>query len=424
MKTTSAPADLDVAKLRRHYPVLAREIQGKKLVYLDSACTALKPKAVADRIGDFYLNWGGCGGKRSTHLLSQQVEAWLLESRRAAAEFIATDSPNEIVFTSGTTESVNLVARAFPYEEKRREVILTDLEHNAVFLPFHEASRRGEIALRFCRSKNGKVDLESLNDLISDRTALVAMTRASNVYGGVQPMAEVSRMAHRRGALVLADDAQYLSSHRENVTEVNVDFAAFSSHKIGGPFGLGVLYGKENLLNRLGHYKVGGGAVKSVKWNSKAPVVDYLDAPMRFEAGVPDFGGLVGFSEAVKFLQAIPEEALRSHIASLVRRAVAGLSRFPQIKVLGKAKDLAQGSLVSFYPVHNDFSTADFNLYLNHELKNRFIAVRVGEHCAHLLHQSLKIPATVRLSFFVYNTAQEVDLFLDALEGYIKAACK
>lgn len=424
MRAASLAAGGGVARLRRQYPALSQEIQKKKLVYFDNACTLLKPKAVADRIADFYRNWGGCGGKRSTHLLSQQVEAWLLEARRAAAEFISAESPNEIIFTSGTTESVNLVARAFPYEENRREVVITDLEHNAVFLPFYEASQRGEIKLRFCRSQNGRVDLEAMKDLISDRTALVAMTRASNVYGGVQPMAEVSRMAHRHGALVLADDAQYLSSHRENVTEVNVDFAAFSSHKIGGPFGLGVLYGKENLLNRLGHYKVGGGTVKSVQWRSADPEVEYLDAPMRFEAGVPNFGGVVGFAEAVKFIQAIPQEALRAHVAGLVRRAAAGLARFSQIKVLGRTDDLTEGSLVSFYPVHENFSAADFNLYLNHELKSRFIAVRVGEHCAHLLHQSLGIGATVRLSFFAYNTEQEVDVFLDALEGYVKAACK
>lgn len=414
---------LDVAKLRKEFPALERKIEGRKLVYLDSACTALKPRAVAERMRDFYLHQGGCGGKRSTHLMSQQVEASIQAVRQRTARFINADSPNEIVFTSGTTEAINLLARAFPYDMERREVILTDLEHNAVFLPFYEAAQRGEIELKLCRSRDGKVDLNQMEGLINGKTALVALTRASNVYGGAQPMAQVCLMAHRHGAYVLADDAQYLSSHRENVNEVNMDFAAFSAHKIGGPFGLGVLYGKENLLNRLGHYKLGGGAVKSMVWDKPMPVISYLDAPGRFEAGVQNLAGIAGFGEALKFIETVPEAALRAHIAGLARRAALGLARFSQVRVLGEPDELALGSLVSFYPVHDDFSIADFNLFLNHELGDHFIAVRAGEHCAHLLHQNLKIPATIRLSFFAYNTPEEIDRFMDALESYIRAAC-
>ena len=407
MTPVSAAPALDVAALRRRFPALGHPVAGKRMVYLDSACTALKSQAVAERMSDFYQNWGGCGGKRSTHLVSQQVEAWMQEARQTAASFLGAESPNEIVFTSGTTEAVNLVARAFPYEAGRREVVITDLEHNAVFLPFHDAAQRGEIVLKYCRSRGGRVDLEQLKGLVTEKTALVAMTRASNVYGGVQPLAEACRLAHGKGAYVLADEAQFLSSHREDVQATNVDFAAFSSHKLGGPFGLGVLYGKENLLNRLGRYKVGGGTVKSVSWDGAAsPEVIYLDAPMRFEAGVADFGAAVGFTEALKLLMGLPQEALRAHVAALVRRAAEGLARLPEIKVLGESAQLAEGALVSFYPLHKEFSTTDLNLYLNHELGDHFIAVRAGEHCAHLLHQSLKLPATVRASFFGYNTAE------------------
>ena len=412
---------LDVGALRAHYPSLEARVEGKRLVYLDSACTALKPRCVAERLREFYLGWGGCGGKRSTHLLSQQVEAWMVEAREAAAGFLGAESPNEIVFTSGTTEAANLLARAFPFEEGRRQVVLTDLEHNAVFLPFREAARRGEIELLFCRSKNGRVDLDRMESLIGDKTALVAVTRASNVYGGVQPLSEIARMAHGRGAKVFADCAQYVSSHREDVRETDVDFAAFSSHKIGGPFGVGVLYGKEHLLNRLGHYKVGGGTVKSVSWREAMPEVGYLDAPSRFEAGVGNFGGATALSEAIRFLGRIPGAELRSHVSGLVRRLAEGLAAFDGIKVLGDPEDLSRGSLVSFYPLRDDFSTVDFNLFLNHELGDRFIAVRVGEHCAHLLHESLGVAATVRVSFFAYNTAEEVDAFLGALESYLAA---
>ncbi len=243
--------------------------------------------------------------------------------------------------------------------------------------------------------------------------------------GGVQPINDIRRLAHRVGARVLVDDAQYVSSHREDVQASDVDFAAFSAHKIGGPFGLGVLYGKETLLNGLGHYKVGGGTVKSVVWDGvQMPEVKYLDAPMRFEAGVQNFAAFPGLTEAIRLLQSLPVLQLREHIAGLVRHAVRGLTRFAtQIRVLGAEADLIEGSLVSFYPLHEDFSIADFNLYLNHELEGRFIAVRAGEHCAHLLHQGLRLDGTVRLSFFAYNTIAEVDFFLEALECYLREAC-
>ncbi|MBI3554079.1 MAG: aminotransferase class V-fold PLP-dependent enzyme [Elusimicrobia bacterium] len=420
--STAKPA-FAVDKIRREFPALEREFNGKKLVYLDSACTALKSRGVAEAVSRFYETLGACGGKRSTHLLAQAVEAELIRARQAAADFLNAESPNEIVFTSGTTEAVNLVARAFPYDE-RREVVLTDLEHNAVFLPFYEAARRGEIELKFCRSRDGRIEPDDMVKLVGDKTALVAITHASNVAGGTQGLAEIRKLAHGRGARLFVDDAQFVSSHREDVRTLNADFVAFSAHKIGGPFGLGVLYGREVELNSLRHYKVGGGTVKSVRWDGKGmPEVTYLDAPMRFEAGVANFAAFPGLTEAIRFLRAIPEAPLREHVSSLVRRAAEGLARIPEVKVLGRRDDLSEGSLVSFYPVHKEFSVADFNLFLNHELGDRFVALRAGEHCAHLLHQSLKLDGTVRLSFFAYNTAEEVDLFLDGLKSYAKEAC-
>ena len=422
---TAAAGALDVPALRALYPALGQTVAGRRLVYLDSACTALKPKRVADRLADFYANWGGCGGKRSTHLLSQQVEEWFIQSRRAAAAFVRADGANEIVFTSGTTEAANLIARAFPYEAGRREVVITDLEHNAVALPFLEAARRGEIDLKICRTLEGRLDLNVLESMISGKTALLAITHASNVMGGVVPVAEAAKLARRKGAKVFVDDAQYLGTHREDASTLGADFIAFSAHKIGGPFGLGVLWGHETELNRLGHYKVGGGTIKSMAWDGGEGVPEpaYLDAPMRFEAGVQNFGGAIGLHEALKAREEIPQAALRAHVAALVRRLADGLARSSSVRVLGRPEDLAQGSLVSFVPAHPDFSAVDFNLYLNHELPGRFVAIRVGEHCAHLLHRRLNAGATARASLGAYNTEEEVDLFVDAVRSYAAEAC-
>lgn len=424
--SAKAPAGggLDLAVLRANYPALSREIDGRRLVYLDSACTALKPKRVADRLAEFYAEWGGCGGKRSTHRLSQQVEEWFQEARRAAARFVRADGANEIVFTSGTTEAANLIARAFPWEDGRREVVITDLEHNAVALPFVEAARRGEIELKVCVTDEGRLDLDRLAGMISEKTALLAITHASNVMGGVVPVAEAAKIARRRGARVFVDDAQYLGTHREDASTLGADFVAFSGHKLGGPFGIGVLWGRETELNRLNHYKVGGGTIKSLKWDGGAGAPDpaYLDAPARFEAGVQDFGGAIGLHEALIAREELPQAALRAHAAGLVRRAVAGLSRIAAVRALGRPEDLEKGSLVSFVPAHPEFSPVDFNLYLNHELPGRFVAIRVGEHCAHLLHRRLG-SATVRASFGAYNTEAEVDLFVDAVASYAKEAC-
>jgi cysteine desulfurase/selenocysteine lyase len=238
------------------------------------------------------------------------------------------------------------------------------------------------------------------------------------------PVAEAAKLARRKGIKVFVDDAQYLGTHREDASTLGADFIAFSAHKLGGPFGVGVLWGQETELNRLGTWKLGGGTVKSLTWDLKnAPEPVYLDAPGRFEAGVQNFGGAIGLHEALKLRESLPAAALRAHVGGLVRRLAEGLAQINAIRVLGRPAELEKGSLATFASAHPDFSPVDFNLFLNHELDGRFIAIRVGEHCAHLQHRRLGVDATARVSLGAYNTAAEVDLFLDAARAYAQEAC-
>jgi selenocysteine lyase/cysteine desulfurase len=421
MRTSKkAGSGLDVEAVRAEFPALAEPLDGRRLVYLDNACTALKSRRVADRLRGFYLSAAGCGGRRSVHRASRRAEESFQDARAVVARFIRAEKPEEIVFTSGTTGAVNLLARAWPYEAGRREVVVTEMEHNSVLLPFHEAARRGEAVLRVCPVRDGVLDEEALDRLVCGRTALVAVTHSSNVLGGRVPVERVARLAHSRGARVLVDDAQYLSSHREDVRSADADFAAFSSHKLGGPFGIGVLYGKEHLLNGLRGSGAGGGTVRDVAASGDGLEASYLDPPARFEAGVQDFGGAAGLAEAVRLLESWPAAAVRAHVAGLVRRLVEGLSRREEVEVLGDSRGLCEGSLVSFRSAHPDLSLSDLGIYLDSEVPGLSVAVRVGEHCAHLLHKRLGVPATARVSFFAYNTAEEVDLFLAGLEGYLR----
>lgn len=417
----AAPA-LDLAAVRAEFPALARPVEGKRLVYLDSACTALKSRAAAAALAETTELWGGCGGKRATHLFAQGAESRYQEARRSVARFLNAERPEDCVWTSGTTEAANLVARGFPFDGARREVVVGAWEHNSVLLPFLEAEARGECAVRVCPVRGGRLDLDALEGLVTDKTALVALARSSNVLGGDLPAPEVGRLCRRRGARLFLDEAQYLSSHREDVRAAGADFVAFSAHKLGGPFGVGVLWGEERALNALRPARPGGGTVKEVVLEDGRPVPRWLDSPMRHEAGVPNIPGAVACAAALELVGSWDPAAVRAHAEGLVRRTLAGLARVDGVEAVGDPEALAEGSLVAMRFTDRALSIKDFNLYLNHELAGRFVAVRAGEHCAHLLHAALGLGETLRVSFFAYTAPSEVDEFLAALEAYAREA--
>lgn len=403
----------------KEFPALGRRLDGRRMIYLDSACTALKLGSAAEAQRDFLLDLGGCGGRRSSHALAGAVEEKYIAARAEAARFTGAASPGEIIFTSGTTDAVNVFAGAFPFTPKKNEVLLSPLEHNSVFLPFYNLSKAGKIKLKIVPLKGLKPDAAALERMLSAKTALVCVTRASNFFGGVTDFSRLAALAHSAGAAVFADDAQYAPTHPVRAAASGADALAFSGHKLGAPFGTGVLWVKKALLGRLEPSKVGGGVVKSVRTSGPGFKVEYLKDYQGFEAGIQNYAGAVAMAGAFKTLSDLGHEAIRAHMAELVSYACEKLRGFKEIKVLGEPRDLERGALISFIPAGNAFAAADLNIFLNTYNKDRFIALRTGRHCADLASLSSGLAGTVRLSFFVYTSKSDIDEFVLALQKYL-----
>ncbi len=410
-----------IEALNKEFPALGSRFGGKRLVYLDSACTVLKLRCAADAQRRHLLELGGCGGKRSFHALASAMEEEFNSVRAKAAAFMGAASPEEIVFTSGVTDAANLLANSFPFTPARDEVVLSPLEHNAVFLPFERLAAAGRIKLKVAPLKGCGVDWDGLERLVGRRTALVCVTHASNIFGGRCDAARAADIAHAAGALLFTDDAQYAPTHGGCGAPFGADACAFSGHKIGAPYCTGALYVKRDLLARLRPWRVGGGTVEDVSAGGGKFRVKYLDNYQGFEAGVQNYSGAAGLAAALDRLGECGFDNIRAHVSGLVDGAFKSLSGVKGVKVLGRREDLLEGSLVSFVPVRKGFSVPDFNLFLNHQLKGRFIAVRTGRHCADLACLASGYRETVRLSFFSYNTQADTDVFTAALEEYLKS---
>ena len=413
------PLKKKILPLREEFPALKEKISKKSLVYIDSACTALKMKSAANAQRDFLIKFGACAGKRSSHLLSRRVEAEFSQARKNIAEFIGAKSPDEIIFTSGTTEAANMVAGGFPFEKGRDEVIISSLEHNSVFLPFYRLKEQGKIKLKIIPLKNFKLDFKAYQKMLGFKTALVCVSHASNVFGGTVEVKKFIKAAHEKGAKIFVDDAQYISSHKENVADINADVLAFSGHKMGAPFGIGVLYVKKNLFQLLKPLKLGGGTIKEIVRESDDYKVDFLSNNAAYEAGIQNYSGAVALAKAFETLQKIGYQNIRSYMEDLVLYACDRLSKFKEIQIIGNPEDLKAGSIVSFIAEDPRFSIVDFNIFLNDYSKKHFIALRTGRHCADLAFLNSGIKSTIRLSFFVYSVKSDIDALCEAIELYL-----
>ncbi|MBP6064565.1 cysteine desulfurase [Bacteroides sp.] len=397
---------MDIQKIREDFPILSREVYGKPLVYLDNGATTQKPRLVVDSIVDEYYSVNA-NVHRGVHYLSQQATELHESSRRTVREFINAKSTNEVIFTRGTTEAINLLVSSFGQEfmEEGDEVILSVMEHHSNIVPWQLLAARKGIAIKVIpMNDRGELLLDEYEKLFSERTKIVSIMHVSNVLGTVNPVKEMIATAHAHGVPVLIDGAQSVPHIKVDVQDLDADFFAFSSHKIYGPTGIGVLYGKEEWLDRLPPYQGGGEMIQHVSFEKTT----FNELPFKFEAGTPDYIGTTALAKALDYVNAIGIENIAAHEHELTAYAMQRLSEIPDIRIFGEAAH--KSSVISF--LVGDIHHFDMGTLLD----RLGIAVRTGHHCAQPLMQRLGIEGTVRASFALYNTKAEIDILVAGIE--------
>ena len=393
----------DINKIREDFPILGREVYKKPLVYLDNAATTQKPLCVLDAMRDEYLNVNA-NVHRGVHYLSQQATDLHETAREKVRDFIHARKIEEIVFTRGTTEAINLVASSFCELQMQPgdEVLVTEMEHHSNIVSWQlQAQKRGIVVKHIPITDDGILCIEQLETLISERTKIVSVAHVSNVLGTVNPVEEIIRIAHAHGIPVLVDGAQSAPHFKVDVQAMDCDFFAFSGHKMYGPTGIGVLYGKEEWLDRLPPYQGGGEMIDKVTWEKTT----FERLPFKFEAGTPDYIATHGLSRAIDYIEAIGFEEIREHEQELTHYCMQQLMTIPGMKIYGPTGDRSsyKDAVVSFNV------GAIHHLDMGTLLDRLGIAVRTGHHCAQPLMDRLGISGTVRASFALYNTKEEVD---------------
>ncbi|MBI4421284.1 MAG: cysteine desulfurase [Gemmatimonadetes bacterium] len=398
-------APLDVERIRRDFPVLNRTVNGKPLVYLDSAATSQKPRVVIETLQRYY-SAENANIHRGVYYLSERATEAYEAARTRAARFLGAPDPREVVFVRGTTEAINLVAYTFGRTRigQGDEVVLSAMEHHSNIVPWQMACEAGGARLRVAPiNDRGELLLEEYQRLLGPRTRLVAITHVSNALGTVTPVREIIELAHAKGVPVLVDGAQAAPHQRLDMRELGCDFYAVSGHKMFGPMGIGLLYGKAQHLEAMPPFHGGGDMIRSVTFER----TEYAPIPAKFEAGTPNVAGVAGLVAAIDYLEGIGWDAIAGHEAELVRHATEALARVPGVRLVGTAAERA--SVVSF--VLEGVHAHDVGTIADHD----GIAIRAGHHCAQPVMDRFGIPATARASFAFYNTHEEVEALVAAV---------
>ena len=396
----------DINKVRADFPILSREVYGKPLVYLDNAATTQKPLCVLDAMRDEYLNVNA-NVHRGVHYLSQQATDLHEAAREKVRQFINAKKIEEIIFTRGTTEAINLVAQSFCESQMQAgdEVIVTEMEHHSNIVSWQlQAMKRGIIVKHLALNDEGKLLIDQLEPLISERTKIISVAHVSNVLGTINPVEQIIKIAHAHNIPVLVDGAQSAPHFKVDVQAIDCDFFAFSGHKMYGPTGIGVLYGKEEWLEKLPPYQGGGEMIDKVTWEKTT----FERLPFKFEAGTPDYVATHGLAKAIEYIDSMGFEAIQQHEQELTRYCMEQLQTIPDIHIYGP--NLTTGTVPLVRDAVVSFNVGNIHhLDMGTLLDRLGIAVRTGHHCAQPLMDRLAISGTVRASFALYNTKEEID---------------
>ncbi|MFH1254934.1 MAG: cysteine desulfurase [bacterium] len=399
---------IDLEKIKKDFPLLNNQVSTKLIVYFDNACMSLKPKQVVGAMNEYYFEYPACAG-RSSHKLGELVTKKVKEARQIVANFINANE-QEIVFTRNTTEGINLLARSL--DLKNGDLVLaTDKEHNSNLVPWQVLVKKKGIRHEIVRSNDdGSFNLEKYKELVKE-TKLVSMVHTSNLDGTTIPAKEIIKIAHENGALVFLDAAQSTPHKKIDVKDLGVDFLAFSGHKMLGPTGTGILYGKQNLLKKLEPFMVGGDTVEYSTYTDHKT----LKAPEKFEAGLQDYAGIIGLGEAVKYLEDIGFDNIREQELKLNRYITEGINKLPGIKIIGPNDPALRSGIISFYIDGMDMHQTALML---DEMSN--VMIRSGQHCVHSWFNDKKIKNSARVSLYFYNTMEEAKIFVETLNKIIK----
>ena len=399
---------LNLNEIRKDFPILNRQVHGKPLVYFDNGATSQKPRQVISALVDYYENYNS-NIHRSVHLLGEEATEKYELARNKIASFIGAKEPESIIFVKGATEGINLVANSWGQLNIHDgdEILLTPMEHHSNLVPWQILAEKTGATLKFFPLTNdGKLDIHEIDSLLTTKTKLVSLTIMSNVLGTINPVKVIINAAHSVGAKVLLDGAQSVPHMLTNVMDLDCDFLAFSGHKMLGPTGIGVLYGKTEILEQMNPFMFGGDMIREVSLEKST----WNDLPYKFEAGTPNIAGVIGLGAAVDYLVAIGIANIHEHESSLTSYALTRLEEFSErIKVFGPRESSLRGGNISFHC--HDVHPHDLGTFLDRE----GIAIRVGHHCAMPLMHCLEVPATARASFYLYNTHEEIDFFISIL---------
>ena len=396
--------------IKDNFPILDQQINGEKIVYLDNAATTQKPKNVINSLINYYSK-NNSNIHRGVHTLSQKATEDYEESRKTIANFIGASSSKEIIFVRGATEAINLIANSYvkPLLKKDDEIIISQMEHHANIVPWQMICEEKKAKLKIIPiNKNGELNLKKFNEIINKKTKFISINHVSNSLGTINPIKEIIKTAHQNKIKIMIDGAQAIQHLEINMNEIDADFYCFSGHKMYAPTGIGILYGKKEILEQMGPYQGGGDMIKSVTFEKTI----YNDIPNRFEAGTPNIAGAIALGKAIEYLNEIGISNIAKHESHLLNYATSKLNKINKIKIIGKAKEKA--AVISF--VIDGIHPHDIGTIMD----SHGIAIRTGHHCTQPIMDFYNIPATARASFAIYNTTKDIDKLIEAIQKCIE----